>query len=110
MTDDQDGRFVVQADRDGELTLEHWSPGHLRATDPWCWWETRIRNGTDLSQLGQLAADHMAEAHRTVITLDADACATGAPETLTRSDLEHVAAVTRGLNCREIAVKLHDDA
>ncbi|MDG4840964.1 hypothetical protein O7631_30940 [Micromonospora sp. WMMD967] len=46
MIGDDAGRFVVHADRDGELTHEHWSPEGFRATDPWCWWEiasTRAR-------------------------------------------------------------------
>lgn len=66
-------QFVVQADRDGDLTLEHWLPEGL----PWCHWDVRVENGTSLPQLAKLAADHLTEAHRTVITLDAEQYTTG---------------------------------
>jgi len=102
---DQTGSFVVQADRDGELTLEHWVP----EGGPWCHCDIRIENGTTLTQLGQLADDHMAEAHRTVITLSSDDYAADVqPANLTSGDLELVAAVTRGLSNREVAVMLDD--
>lgn len=64
MTNNQPGRFVVQADYIGEMTLEHWQPETARTTDPWCHWETRIPDCTTLPELDRLAADHLAEAHR----------------------------------------------
>lgn len=107
MTDDPAGQFVVQADRDGELTLEHWVP----TGGAWCHWDVRVENGTSLTQLGHLAAGHMTEAHRTVITLSSDDYAADArPESLTREDIELVAAVTQGFRSREVAVRLEHDA
>jgi hypothetical protein len=55
--------FAVQASLDGDLTLEHWQPDGALPTDPWCWWETSIGNGTTLPQLAALARQHLAEKH-----------------------------------------------
>ncbi|MEV5211351.1 hypothetical protein AB0K35_28145 [Micromonospora sp. NPDC053740] len=106
MTGEQAGQFVVQADRDGELTLEHWAPNGFRAADPWCWWETRIGNGTSLPQMEQLAASHLTEAHRTVIDLGESDVVESPPGHLRRGDLADIAVLTGGLRNRELLVDL----
>lgn len=51
--------FVIQADRDGELSIEHWPPDGT----PHCFWDERVDNGTTLPQLAALARQHLAEKH-----------------------------------------------
>ncbi|WP_341719959.1 hypothetical protein QQG74_09735 [Micromonospora sp. FIMYZ51] len=67
MTEDQRNSFGVEADRDGQLYLRHYMPEGAKATDPWCDWETSIRDCTTLPELDRLAAAHLTEDHRVIL-------------------------------------------